>query len=498
MRSLLAVLLTLLVVPAVRAQALDGKAIDEVVQDALKAWEAPGCAVVVVRNDRVIYLKGHGLRKLGGPDPVTADTTFAIASCTKAFTSLLLAQLADDGKLSWDDPVRKHLPGFRLADPLADSHVTLRDLLCHRTGVASHDLLVYRAPWGLDEQVRRIGLVRPSKSFRSAFQYQSIMWVAAGQAAAAAGKSPYGALIEERIFKPLGMAGASLTTAAARQSADCAQPHRRDAQGKVTPVDWYDFTEPNPAASVHLSARDLGKWLQFQLGDGTWRGQRLVSAANLAETHTPQMVIRLEGLTRAEHPFTTQMNYGLGWVVQDYRGGQLISHAGVIDGMRAHVTLAPQARLGIGILTNLHRTRMNLALSNTLVDRLLGLPVRDWNEYYRNLVKAEEDAEQAAQRQRQAQRRPDTKPTLPLDRYAGVYENPAYGSARIVVDNGQLRWEWSTFRLPLEHFHYDTFTAEHEAMGRLDVTFTLNARGVVAALHCLEREFKRGALGRDD
>lgn len=492
MRSwVLTVLFALAFAPASRAQAVDAKAVDEAVQDALKAWAAPGCAVVVVHNDRVVYLKGHGLRKLGGADPVSADTVFAVASCSKAFTALLLAQLADAGKLAWDDPVRRHLPAFRLADPLADANVTLRDLLCHRTGVASHDLLVYRAPWGLDEQVRRIGLVQPSKSFRSAFQYQSIMWSAAGQAAAAAAKSPYGTMIEERIFKPLGMTGASVTTAAALKTADHAQPHRRDAQGKVRPVEWYDFTEPNPAASINLSARDLGKWLQFQLGDGSSRGQRLVSAANLAETHMPQTVIRLEGVTRAEHPFTTQMSYGLGWVLQDYRGGQLISHAGVIDGMRAHFTLAPQAKLGIGILVNLHRTRMNLALSNTLVDRLLNLPTRDWNDYYRGLVKAEEEAEQAALKQRQAQRRPDTKPTLPLESYAGSYEDSAYGSARIVVDNGKLRWEWSTFRLPLEHFHYDAFTAEHEAMGRLEVNFTLNARGAVAAMNCLEREFKK-------
>src|SRR5262245_20918521 len=158
----------------------DAKAIDEIVQEALKAWDVPGAAVVIVQDDRVLYLKGHGVRQLGGKEPVTADTIFGLASCSKAFTTLALAMLVDEGKMSWDDPVRKHVPFFRLADPLADAKVTLRDLLCHRTGVASHDLLCYRAPWNLEEQIRRIGKAEPSRSFRSAFQYQSIMFIAAG------------------------------------------------------------------------------------------------------------------------------------------------------------------------------------------------------------------------------------------------------------------------------------------------------------------------------
>src|SRR5262245_44742581 len=149
------------------AQAPDAKAIDAVVLDALKAWPVPGVAVGIVHQDRVVYLKGFGVRKLDAKDAVTPDTVFPLASCTTPFTTLGLAMLVDEGKLSWDDPVRKHLPFFRLADPLADAQVTLRDLLTHRTGLAGHELLWYRAPWPLEERVRKLASIKPSTSFRS-------------------------------------------------------------------------------------------------------------------------------------------------------------------------------------------------------------------------------------------------------------------------------------------------------------------------------------------
>lgn len=478
--------------PATAAEPVDTKALDEIVQDALKAWEVPGAAVAIVQDDRILYLKGQGTRRLGGKEPVTPNTIFGLASCSKAFTTLALAMLVDEGKLSWDDPVRKHVPFFRLADPLADAKVTVRDLLCHRTGVASHDLLCYRAPWNLEEQVRRIGKVEPSRSFRSAFQYQSIMFIAAGQGLGTASGIPWGEFVQRRIFAPLDMTGASVTTAAALKSEDHAIPHQRNKDGKIEALPWYRFDEPNPSASVNASARDLSKWLRFQLGDGAYQGKRLVSAENLAETHTPQMVIRLTGLTRAEHPFTSQMSYGMGWVLQDYRGQPLVSHAGIIDGMRTHIALVPNSRLGIAILSNLHRTRMNLALSNTILDRLLRLPYKDWNGYYGGLVKAEEEADKAFLRDWQAKRRANTKPSQPLEAYTGVYEEPAYGTARITLEKGTLVWNWSTFHCRLDHFHYDTFTIRQEdILDNNPLVFRVGGDGAVTGLRGLDVEFKK-------
>jgi CubicO group peptidase (beta-lactamase class C family) len=464
--------------------------IDALMQDTLKTWQVPGAALAVVRDDAVIYLKGFGVADLSSKEPVTPDTEFAIGSCTKSFTSAALAMLADEGKIGWDDPVRKHVPFFRLADPLADANVTLRDLLCHRTGVGSHDLLWYRAPWGLEEMIRKVGRLPLEHSFRSAFEYQTVLFATAGYAAGAAAHTSWAELIQKRLFEPLEMTRATVTTTAAAKRGKRASPHlRRD--GRIVPVAWYELPEPNPAGSINASARDLAHWIQFQLADGVYQGKRLVSAASLTETRTPQFVLRLEGGPRAMHPDTLQLSYAMGWVVLDHRGHLLNMHGGAIDGFRAQFTLVPGARLGFVLLHNLEDPMMNIAVSNTLVDRLLGLPPKDWNAYYGELEKKQEAARQAAERNFQERRHLGTHPSRELAAYVGVYEDPAYGMARVDLKDGKLFWHWSTFDCPLEHYHFDTFTAVHPHLVRAQVVFMLDGDGNVSRFQALGREFRR-------
>ena len=168
------------------AWAQPAQAIDSLVQEAMKSWRVPGAAVVIVHEDRVLFLKGFGVRALDQSGAVTPDTVFPLASCTKSFTTLLMGILVDEGKLDWDDPVRKHLPFFRLTDPLADAQVSLRDLLTHRTGVGSHDLLWYKSPFGLEERIRRSCRLGAKHPFRSTFEYQTVFFSAAGVAASQA------------------------------------------------------------------------------------------------------------------------------------------------------------------------------------------------------------------------------------------------------------------------------------------------------------------------
>jgi CubicO group peptidase (beta-lactamase class C family) len=466
-------------------------AIDTIVRDALKAWNVPGVALAVVYQGKVFYLKGYGLRELGGNNPITARTIFPLASCSKAFTTTALAMLVEDGKLSWDDPVRKHVPFFRLADPLADANVTVRDLVSMRTGVAGHDLLWYRSRWSQEEIIRRIGRVRPARSFRSGYQYQSIMVMAAGLAVGAASGSSWQGFVDKRIFRPLGLQDASFTTTVALKTPDHASGHRKNRLGKVEVAPWYPQLVPDPAGSINASAADLGNWLLFHLSDGVWRGKQLVSRTALAETHSPQTIMRLEGRGKAFQPFTHQMSYGMGWVVQDYRGHHLVSHGGAIDGFRAHLTLVPDAGLGIALVNNLEGTQMNLAISNSLVDLFLDLGPQDWNGRFLDVVAREEAAKKEAIRQRQAMRRQGTKPSLSLRAYAGSYENPAYGTAHIELKDDALTWTWSSFHGPLEHFHYDTFTAKHEFLGDPFVVFRIDASGNVAAIRFLDMDFKK-------
>jgi CubicO group peptidase (beta-lactamase class C family) len=463
--------------------------VDKLVANALAAWEVPGAAVTIVSRDRVESLNGYGRRELGRAEPVTADTIFPLASCSKAFTTTLMAMLADEGKLGWDEPVRKHWPDFHLADPLADAEVTLRDLLTHRTGVASHDFLWYRSPLSPEELVRRVGKLPLERSFRTAFQYQSIMFTAAGLAAGRAGGSTWHQLVEQRIFSPLGMKSSRTTTP--EHSKDLATPHRPDREGRLRVIPWYVQREPNAAGSIHVSARDLAKWLQFQIGDGTFQGRRLVSAENLGETHTPQFALRLEGIVKDSNPDTLQMSYGLAWVIQDYRGHLLVSHAGTIDGFRAHITLLPRDGYALAILANRHHTRMNLALSNVLVDHLLGLPAKDWHGLFRGIVRNEDVAKQAQRERRERDRHAGTRPSRPLAEYAGVYEHPAYGRATVGLKDGRLEWTWSSFHVALEHYQSDTFVAKDENLDDPLIEFLVAPREGVTGFNFLNLPFRR-------
>jgi CubicO group peptidase (beta-lactamase class C family) len=476
---------------------LDTAAVDKLVNDSLKAWQVPGAALAVVRDDKVIHLKGYGVRELGGAKPVTPDTVFAIASLTKAFTATSLALLVDEGKVKWDDPVRKHVPFFRLADPLADRNVTLRDLLCHRTGVAAHDRLWLRAPWSQEESIRRLAFLRPAQSFRSAYQYNNLMYMTAGFAVASAAKCSWPEFVRKRLLTPLGMKGAVFSRTEVLKTADHATPHRLDKGGKLKAVAWYpDDKQIRASGSLKAGVRDLTRWVRFQLGEGTFGGKRLLSAKNLAETHTPQMVVRLEGPSRATHPEATQLSYGLGWNIADYRGRLTWSHTGGTEGFRSHIVLVPRAKLGIIFLMNAEVgtswASLHYAVINQLLDRLLGLPSRDWNAYYARLVKRHEDGLRALRKARRAHRHKDTLPSHPLKAYTGVYREPAYGKAEVTLEKGALVLRWSSYRCGLKQYHFDTFdVAGDRIFDDQQLVFLLGADGEVDSLKFLGVTFKR-------
>lgn len=488
--------------PATSQQAIDPAAIDTLIKGTLQSWNAPGAAVVIVRGDQIVYLRGHGVKEAGSENAVTPDTQFAIASTSKAFTCTAIAMLVDEGKMAWDDPVRKYLEAFRLSDPLADASVTVRDLVCHRTGLSRHDLLWYGAANSREEILRRIGLIKLDRSFRSTFQYQNIMYLAAGQASGAAAKTSWEDLVRARIFDPLGMSTANFSASVAGKAADHATPHVK-VEGKVRPIPWKNIDNVGPAGAINSGVRDLGKWVRFQLGDGTVDGKRLLSAAQMTELHSPQMVISMDGPTgvpgysKANNPETNMMSYGLGWVIQDYRGRLLVSHGGSIDGFRSQVALLPKEKLGLAIVSNLGRTSLPEALRNNLVDLLLELPKRDWNEHYQEQLKKQLAEQRAKDKERDAKQHKGTKPSRELSAYAGTYEEPAYGKLTVVANKEALELRWSSFTARLEHFHFDTFTARGEQeqidnpLANVTVQFLLDADGNVAKVELLNRSFQR-------
>ena len=448
---------------------------------ARRFWKVPGTAVVVATKSSTILLHGDGT--------VDPDTVFPLASCTKAFTSAAIATLVDDGVLDWDDPVRKHLLTFHLADEAADKLVTIRDLLCHRSGLGPHDLLWYRAAWDLDETLRRTSKVPLSGRFRDSFQYSSLPVLAAGRAAANRYGEPWEVLVREKIAEPLGLKSAAFTSKEAAKSKKLASGHRLDRDGKVESMPAWEMAEPNPAGSLFLSARDLGTWIQFHLNDGERGGKRIVAAKSLAETRQPHTPIRVEGGVKLQNPHTKMMGYALGWVTYDYRGELVVAHGGLIDGFRINIVLLPERGVGFGIMNDLDKTPMNLALANTWLDLILGAKPTDWNAHFRKLDDADRDAKAKAKAKRDEARDAKLPPSLQLDGYLGTLKNDLYGEAVVSKENGKLAWKFSTFAMPLEHWSGDTYRI---AGGHFDddlVEFAISGERV-ASLRFRELEFR--------
>lgn len=468
--------------PAVRAQESVLNGFDDYVNKALKDWEVPGVAIAIVKNDKVILSKGYGVRKLGDPTPVTDKTFFAIGSASKAFTAAAIALLVDEGKLKWDDPATKYLPGFQLFDPYATREITVRDLLCHRSGLERGDLLWYGTEFSRSEILQRVRYLKPSWSFRSHFGYQNIMYLAAGEVAANITRKSWDDIVRDRIFKPLGMNTSNTSIRDLKSLDNVATPHAR-AKEKVQVVEWRNIDNIAPAGSINSNVSEMVEWVRLHLGQGKVGGKQIISSGSVKEMHTPHTVIRREGPWALLMPEAHFLNYGLGWFLQDYRGRLIVQHGGNIDGMSALVAMMPEEKLGIVILTNMDGSPLPTALMHKTFDLFLQAPAKDWSADILKVVKGMEAQAKAAEKKQEEGRAKDTRPSLALDKYAGTYTNDMYGEAKIVEENGHLALKYSGLLSgTLEHWHYDTFkaTMSNERFGSALINFNLDAQGKVA------------------
>ena len=466
--------------PAQAADPLDG--LDAYVAEAMRAWETPGLSIAVVEDGKVVLARGYGLRKLGGDAPVDADTVFAAGSISKTFTSATVAALIARDRMRWDDRVVDHLPDFRLSDPYVTREIRLRDLLSHRSGLPRGEMLWYYSTFDRKEIVRRLRYLEPESGFRSGFGYQNLMFVVAGEAVAAAAGMSWDDFVAETFLRPLGMDATSTSVTAFGGNA--ATPHAR-VDGKIWPIAWLNVDNIAPAGGINSSAGDLAKWMLFHLADGRTGDTPLLLSGDVAEMQTPQTVIQVTPARRARIPETLFRAYGLGWYLEDYRGVRLAYHGGRIDGMSSRLTLVPERKLGVAVLTNRGRSSLPDALTYRILDAYLGAPPRDWSSDFVKRAEETLDRQHAKREDLLAQRVPDTRPSLPLDRYAGTYDSELYGPLDIQWDGASLRlWRNADAIASLGHFNYDTFLATFNSPALRDrlVTFELDKLGRVAAL----------------
>jgi CubicO group peptidase (beta-lactamase class C family) len=338
-------------------------AIEKAIDEKRKELHIPGMSFVIVKDDKVIYLKGFGLKDVERGRPVTPDTLFAIGSSSKAFTALLAAMTADDGKLSLSDSPKKFLPYFRLRDPEADAKITIRDLLSHRSGLDRTDLSMVSGQLNREELIRVAGQAKPTAKLGEKFLYQNVMFTAAGEIVAKAQGTTWDDLIEQRIFKPLGMKDSNTTVAATLKTSDYALGYSYNSETKETEhVPMREILAAAPAGAINSSARDMAQWLRLMLGEGVFEGKRLVSEKNFRE------------LVAVQNKVAGNVNYGLGWFLREWNGHKVVEHGGNIDGFNALVAMMPDQKLGFVMLTNISGSPLGPYAMETVWSNLVGKP----------------------------------------------------------------------------------------------------------------------------
>ncbi len=402
----------------------------------MSTWRVPGLALAIVQNGRVVLARGFGQRAVGQAAAVTPDTVFAIGSISKSFTSLAFAILADEGKVSWDTPVRRYLPSFRLSDPVATDEATARDLFSHRTGLPAHDLVWYSSNFDREDLVRRLQYLPFSRPFRSTFQYSNLLVAALGYLEGRVSGSTWENLVRSRILIPLDMQRSDFSVTDSERLADVAQPYelRKDV---VVRVPFKNVDAIGPAGSINSSVNDLSRFLILQLGDGTHRGRRLVSQANLQLTHTGQTaIVPLPEVFKL--PELGPMSYGMGWVQTTYRGHAMVWNNGSIDGFHSLITLLPADHIGVVLLSNLGESLALEPIAYSVYDRLLGLPAVRWVDRYRELQE-HFDKQTTARNGRRDSLEHAVPRGRPLSDLVGRYANPGYGTVAVTERNATLQ-----------------------------------------------------------
>lgn len=461
--------------------------VDAFVQRTMTAFQVPGLSLAIVKDGKVAVARGYGVRKLGDVAPVDARTMFGIASNTKVFTATALGILVDEGKVRWDSPVIDYLPWFQMSDPYVTREMTVRDLLVHRSGLGlgAGDLLWWPAStYNRREIARRLRYLPLATSFRSAYAYDNVLYLVAGEVIEAASGQSWEDFVQTRILAKVGMTTSNVRHSDANKGGNVATPHA-PVEGRVQPIAPFDSDNTNPAGGINSNAQDMAKWLLVQLADGQLEnGTALIKPATARQIGTLVTPIPIgQGAPELRDLRPNFNGYALGLAVRDYRGRKLLTHTGGLPGYVSKVAMIPDARLGIAILTNQESTAAFEAIASHILDAYLGAPSTDWVAAWQAIEKR--GAATAAAATPLAAGSGQSTPSLPLASYAGKYRDPWYGDMTITAEATGLAIRFDSTPLlsgTLVHAQHDTFVArwkDRELRADAFVTFALNPDGTI-------------------
>jgi CubicO group peptidase (beta-lactamase class C family) len=463
----------------------DFQSFDRRVISEMEEWNVPGCAVAVIKDGEAIHTNGYGYRDLESRKQVNENTVFAIGSTSKAFTAVTAAILVDRGLLEWDRPVRHYLPDFELYDDAATRRMTVRDLLSHRSGLPRHDAMWYGSSFSRWEMMDRLRYLQPSADFRAIFQYQNLMFMAAGALVEKISGQTWEIFTEQNILGPLGMKRTSLTVDALRAVRNAARPYSSGDKGHKL-LDYRDLDAIAPAGGINSCLTDLVKWIGIQLGGGKYLDRRIVSSEGLSQTHAPHTTIEYSpGRILQYFPEIGPESYGLGWFTHHYRGHRLLRHGGHIDGFSTQISFMPEINAGVIVLTNLGGSSHMYLPTFLAYDLLLGMEPLDWSSRIRLHEENNHSAGKHAANWYAKQQKGKTQPSHELRAYEGTYCNPGYGEIEITREKDSLRAAFNGKEIDLVHYHYDVFDWPTSRAGStsLKISFSTDRFGRINSLN---------------
>ena len=448
MKKLHLLLLCLIAFTTVNAQNVDRSkfikdSLDVYINKALTNWRIPGAAVCIVKDGKIILMKGYGIKELGLPGKVDQNTLFMIGSNTKAFTATALAMLQAEKKLSLDEKVTKYIPEFKLENKAAGDMAIVKDLLCHRLGFRTFqgDFTFYNTNLSRHEVIDRLGKMKATYPFRTTWGYTNAAFLTAGEIIPRVTGKQWETYLKDNIFNPLGMTGTLALTADMPKALNRTVPHTL-VDGRLTAIPYCNIDGLAPAGSISSSVSDMSKWVMALLDNGKVGGRQVIPAAAIAATRQPQDYVSTANYLNGDIGFEL---YGLGWSIQDYCGRRLVMHTGGVSGYVSSVTLVPKENLGIVILTNTDQNELYEALKWDIIDAYFKNKNYHYNDVYLDYNKSNTTQFQAIDKKMRDSTLLNLKPQLSANKYTGKYVNDLYGNLEITRgENGndlEIRFE---------------------------------------------------------
>ena len=454
---------------------------DAYVEQTLKDWNTPGVGVGIVVNDKLVFAKGYGYRDYEKKLPFTTKTMQPIASNSKLFTAIAAGMLVEEGKLTWDKPVRESVPEIQFYNDELNSNVTLRDMLSHRTGVTRHDLIWFKSPFTRKELFERLKYLEPQQPMRTTFLYNNLMFAAVGQIIEIKSGKKWEDFVRDRIFSPLDMSTSCYTIADMLKQPDYGVPFREKRDSfELYKIPYYEDTEGvAPAGAIISNIDELSHWLIALMNEGKYNGKQVLPASVLKATLQPALALPNAGGEALGYWELINSAYGMGRWTASYRGKLLTYHGGDLPGFHSQVSFMPNDKIGVIVFViSDHSAPLYNIISYNVYERLLGMDQTSWSLRQLQQRLANKKAGTEARAKAGGDRVPNTKPSHALGDYVGEYESPAYGILKIGLQGDQLQFGFHEFHFPMNHFHYDRFdTPDDEQYGKFSVNFRANPQG---------------------